>query len=699
MGAAAEKRPARKKRAQLDGSLLTLAREKLKSSGLTLEDGDRLGIEPLDAVQTAALHASFNAVPSLKINYYDLDGRPLTSWPKHPPFYRVRYLDAPNDFAKATEGKAMRYAQEPDSGVCCYFPRGTVVDWPTVATDPTQSLLITEGELKAAKACVEGFPCIGLGGVYNFKSSKRGVLFLPELTRIDWVRRNVYIAYDSDANRNPNVCAALNELAEELMERGAYPYMVALPDVVEGGKTGLDDFLVHESRERLLAAIEDAQPLTLADSLWRLNDRVVYVRDPGLVIECKTRLKMSPTAFTQHAYATSSYPERIVKSNGSVSLKKVSAATAWMKWELRHEVDGMTYAPGREPYIVEGRNRQYNSWPGWGCTPEPGDVQPFLDLVAHLFTGTEAQAQRWFLDWCAYPLQFPGVKLFTSVAMHGIRHGTGKSFIGYTLGKIYGENFTEINQTHLHSSFNEWAENKQFVLGDDVTGSDRRQDADMLKKLITQKELRVNPKYVASYVVPDCINYFFTSNHPDAFFLEDDDRRFFIHEVTVGPLPEEFYKRYDEWYRKGGAAHVFDFLLKRKLDKFNPAAPALRTSARERMIADVKSDLGAWVARLIAAPDSVLKLGDAKLTSDIYTNAELLRLYDPTGKTKTTANGLGRELRRAGVKQAYGGMPMRIGDSIDRYYIVRNVEQWTKAPRADIVTHIMQGNSPKAAKF
>ena len=58
-------------------------------------------------------------------------------------------------------------------------------------------------------------------------------------------------------------------------------------------------------------------------------------------------------------------------------------------------------------------------------------------------------------------------------------------------------------------------------MGDDVTGSDKRADADFLKKLITQKELRVNVKYLPAYTVKDCINYFFTANHPDSFFLED----------------------------------------------------------------------------------------------------------------------------------------------------------------------------------
>jgi hypothetical protein len=32
------------------------------------------------------------------------------------------------------------------------------------------------------------------------------------------------------------------------------------------------------------------------------------------------------------------------------------------------------------------------------------------------------------------------------------------------------------------------------------------------------------------------VNYYLTSNHADALFLEDEDRRFFVHEVMVNPL-------------------------------------------------------------------------------------------------------------------------------------------------------------------
>jgi hypothetical protein len=513
-------------------------------------------------------------------------------------------------------------------------------------------------------------------------------MWLPSLEPIIWARRHTYICFDSDYRQNVLVCHALQELAEALHQRGSFVHLVSLPQLPQVEKVGLDDFLVQCAPEQFRQLLHEAEPLGLARTLFDLNDKYVYVASPGLVLNQRTHDKISPAAFKEHVAAPLEYQERELKKDGVISYKPVAAAAAWLRWPLRCEVSKLTYKPG-EPKFLVNSPPIYNIWSGWGVQPKKGSVKPFLTLIDHLFTNAEPEAKQWFLRWCAYPLRYPGSKLFSSVVLHGIKHGTGKSFIGYTLGKIYGENFTEISQIDLHSHFNEWCEGKQFVMGDDVTGSNKRADADFLKKLITQKSIRINAKYVASYVVPDCINYFFTANHPDSFFLEDDDRRFFIHEVQVAPLEEDFYKEYELWLETDGAAAVFDYLLKLELGDFNPAAPAFRTAAKERMIANVQSDLATWVRQLLMNPDYILRVGDVKLSSDLYTAKELLQLYQPHGGGQLTANGLGRELARAGVQQVARGMQLRLKDgSQGRYYAIRNATTWLGKQPKECAAHI-----------
>ena len=681
----------RKVAAPVDPVTMDLFLEKLALSGLDQGDAIALGIEPVAPADTAALNFSFDAKPALRLNYFDAWGKPMADWPASDPFYRLRYLGSTIEFAAiADRSKDRRYVQLPGSLPCLYLPR--TYNWADALPDTDISLIITEGELKAAAGVKAGFPVMGLGGVWNFRCSKYGMDLLPALEDFDWRRRNVYVVFDSDLSTKEGVVAALRQLAVELERRGAFVYLAWLPEVLgPDTKVGLDDFLVFHgasAEAEFTALLHDADALGLTKSLFELNERYVYVANPGLLIDKVTQAKHKPDALKSHLAAPLTTSIKELTAEGLVRYKRVSAGAEWMKWPLRAEVHRITYAPGGSRLVTENGLVGYNTWAGWGCKPVKGDVTPFRKLLDHLFTGTNKATRQWFERWLAYPLQYPGSKVFSSAVIHGRRHGTGKSLVGYTMAEIYGVNFTEIKQDDLHTNFNEWAENRQFVMGDDVTGSNKRQDNDILKKLITQKMNRVNPKYVPSYEVRDCINYLFTSNHADSFFLEDDDRRFFIHEVMVAPLPEEFYMEYGLWLASGGASAVFDYLMNLDLGDFNPNAPALNTNAKERMIADVRSDLGSWTRHLLESPDVVLKVGEIAIQKDLFTNKDLLMLYDPTGRTGTTANGLGRELRRAGAIQVLDGRPIKTKAGQDRYYILRNPERWAKATPAEVVAHL-----------
>jgi hypothetical protein len=87
------------------------------------------------------------------------------------------------------------------------------------------------------------------------------------------------------------------------------------------------------------------------------------------------------------------------------------------------------------------------------------------------------------------------------------------------------------------------------------------------------------------------------------------------------------------------------------------------------------------VSQLKADPDMVLRVGKVKVAGDLFTAAELLRIYNPI-ESKVTANGLGRELRRSGVPMFNKGKTVRSTKGMNRYFIVRNTEKWLRASHA-----------------
>lgn len=653
-----------------------MGKEKLGSSGLTTDVANTLGLYEIPSAMQ--LNDRFDARPSLVIPYMGLDGLPMASHPKWPDFYRIRYLEKGKDFKALATDKEQRYAQPPRTGTCAYFP--ATEKWTDIAKDWTIDLIITEGELKAAAACMNGWHTIGLGGVWNFRATGEGWFFLPELEKINWRLRNVYICFDSDYAEKPQVCGAINRLGEELQERGAVVRVLLLPDVTEDGKTGLDDYFLIHDNDDFKELLEQSEHIGMGRALWGINKEILYVENPGLIVVEETAQKIAAGQFKEHSrWATVNTVERTVSAEGEIKIKKVPAAPVWLRWPFRRSVTKVTYEPG-QPKITE--NNEFNQWPGWGCKPVKGNVKPFLQLVDFLFADMEKNAKEWFLDWLAFPIQNPGVKMFSAVLVWGVVQGTGKSLIGYSMGQVYGKNFKEIKDENLEGGYTSWAENKQFIMGDEISGSDNRQYANTLKRLVSQRTVEINVKYIPEYDVPDCINYYFTSNHGDAFFLEDTDRRYVVVEVTGMPLEEQFYTDYDKWlWKDGGPSALFHWLLERKISStFNPAAAGPRTKAKERMIQSGKGDLASWVGDMTRHPEQILRFGAMRYTRDLFTSKELLAMYEAQHiNSKVSAVGLGRALSTAGLPQMDGGAALRGPDgTMGRYFAVRNVAYWRK---------------------
>lgn len=612
--------------------------------------------------------------PAYALPYFDLDGRPTG-------FCRWRFLeDTRSAWERETDKKPLRYAQPPSTMPELYLP--PLIDWRRIAEDPAVPLVITEGEKKAACLTALGRPCAGLGGVYSFKSTKRGQPLIRHLREFDWKDRDVVVCYDSDAHTNPMVVAARNELCRTLLELGALPRIADLPGAEDGAKRGLDDVAAQDGADYLLECLDAAQSYAASAALHDLNGEVAYVRDPGLVVVLEDGRQMRATDFAHHAYANRHYYEESMTADGKPKLTKKSAATAWLQWERRFELARMTYRPGADRVTPDGC---YNTWKGWGCEPRKGPVGPWRKLLDRLFDGFPEE-RRWFERWCALPLQRPGAKMFTCALLWGVETGTGKSLVGKTLGRIYGENYVLIGDKELQDGRNEWARNRQFVMGDDVTGQEQRKYADRLKAMITQEMIRIDVKYVPSYSVPDLINYLFTSNHPDAMFLEDRDRRDFVHEVSSRPMSRAETDEYFAWLDGGGASHLFHHLLHLDVGEQRPEDRAPETAARAAMIDDGHSQLARWVRRLRDAPDAVLTAGTAALAGDLWTSQDLVRVYDPGEQTRTTASAMSRELKRAGLRQVYGGNQVRMADgTLARLFAVRDAERWLKEQKSERV--------------
>ena len=248
--------------APLDSILFPQHLADLRRSGLSDEQIRRCGFRSSsDPAQIATWlgwkHQAKAIGPCLCIPFFRADGERLD-------YVRVK----PDNPRKSKEGgKPIKYESPVRAANRAYFPPSTRA----ALTDACQALIVTEGEKKSAKADQEGFPCIGLVGVYgwmkgrpkNAEGKGEGPReMIPDIAAVVWRNRKVYIGFDSDLARNPNVRWAEWHLSEALRNAGAEVLALRIPSASDGSKQGLDDFLTaagEDAFKELLAAAEPVQ--------------------------------------------------------------------------------------------------------------------------------------------------------------------------------------------------------------------------------------------------------------------------------------------------------------------------------------------------------------------------------------------------------------------------------------------------------
>jgi hypothetical protein len=707
---------------------------KAATSCLTVQDVKTLQFEPYEEGHELEIYPA--GLAGFRIPYFKLDGKVDDK------IFRFRILQDPKGWAAVTEPekKPRRYTQPGGTQCGVYLPPLLDKTWAQIAKDPKIPVIITEGELKAACACKLGLGAtIGLGGVYNWRSAREGQDLLPILDAFEWSPRDVGLSFDSDSKTNPMVRMAASRLAYVLGKRGALVRWIQLPPAEDGSKQGVDDFVYSFAKPEKRGSKPEAMDFSTGvdkfgellmntaeigpgRELYRLNNEVAFIQSTAEVIELATGNVYSPTAFSEARYKNRTYNETL-EANGKMTTK--FAAKEWLSFSLRNDVTKLAYDPTSANMITE--EGAYNTWHAqrWPLTPMKTFVDPISGakrimstapwerLFKQVFGDLSEVHQLWVRQWFAYPIQKPGTKLYTAMLVWGRGQGIGKSLIAELMEDVYGRNYGLVNHDQLMGTFTEWAENKQFILGDEISVGDKRGIATKLKEMITRRTIRIDIKNRKTYTVRDCINFYFTSNSENAIYIENDARRYFIHNVEKQTMSPPEYVAIRRWWREeGGAARMFHY-FKHEVDlgaqevavpegtvgavksegggyvvhvpAFEPTAPAPVTLAKQEMAVAGRSEIEEWAFELVRDPSSFLKSDHLKY--DLFRTEDLLKaleLAEPNRHNRVGHKGVAAALANAGVfKIANGQNGAVVYGSRTRLWALRNVDRYRKMGAAE----------------
>jgi P4 family phage/plasmid primase-like protien len=230
----------------------------LASSGLTPSQMYIAG--HFSADQNTAKELVGCGVSGLILNYCDLSGKPYLKKDGRK-FYRIK-----PDWGDRKTDDSPKYLSPTGEGCRPYFSR--LYLWAKAIKSTKIDLWETEGEKKGDCGCANGLAVIAFGGVDGWVDScdRNGTeelkesRVLPELREINWQYRRVNQCFDSDIIEKIPVQIALAKRAHSLSGYGARPYLVLLPNEIDGSKNGLDDFVVRHGIDALkLLAKESSQ--------------------------------------------------------------------------------------------------------------------------------------------------------------------------------------------------------------------------------------------------------------------------------------------------------------------------------------------------------------------------------------------------------------------------------------------------------
>ena len=558
----------------------TVKSNKLRSSGLSALCAKKLGIALYSAARTAKLQDHYREALSLFIPYYDLQGKRTT-------YHRVRYMET------VGFGAGRKYDCPKGHPPQAYFPK--TLDWQSIIKDVSRTITITEGELKAACAARNKIECIGLGGVWSWKSKKLGMSFLPELEAFEWEGRRVEICYDSDIADKIQVRSALIALSRELVARGAECSMVILPNAPNGDKLGLDDYIVLNGVKKFVALErlpiqEDEATKQDLFSNWvyvKVDDDVLDFSG-GDVISYRSRAHFMNA--TQHLRAL----------NDDDKMKP--AATLWYNDPSRHVVHRRVFDPGTtERFTQHGPNQIpcLNVYRGLAVEPRRGDVGPMLKLIDVLVDG-RSDLRHWLLQWLAYPLQKPGTKLQQCVYIYSVMQGVGKSALGEVMLDIYGRftHGTMLSEDDFFGAWNSWIESNLFAFCDDLSFDGSKKSRASFKRAITAESLELSAKYRTSMAISNRCNFYFTGNSPGGLPLESSgtNRRALILEIRKELGTHWFTNTFDHWRKSNGPSHWLWYLLNYDTSGFAVHGNALDTAETELAVESTRSVMEGTIA-------------------------------------------------------------------------------------------------------
>jgi hypothetical protein len=344
-------------------------------------------------------------------------------------------------------------------------------------------------------------------------------------------------------------------------------------------------------------------------------------------------------------------------------------------YTMRHFYKSVDFMPYLIPPTIED-TEIFNLFEGFrfpfielsnnGEQKEPLSVIPWINHIHDVVCSGNAEAAKTIIQWLAHIIQKPTEKSFAIILFGG--QGTGKSIlyefftrcIGKDLGLQVGklEDLTQTHNTHLRG--------KLIINANEATNEPCIRDVNILKGLITETDLIINPKNVNQYTVSNFSRLMITSNYKHCMRLDKDDRRYFCLQISDNKKNNDDYfaPLIDGLTNENTQRDFFNYLANYDLSDFKHQRPPITKMKRDLIESNV-SNLISFIKdicenNLYEIPFEQDKDEIFVSLKDLYREYDLWCRHNDTKGRKSSREALHEPMHaELGVEKTMGPRPAR----------------------------------------
>lgn len=297
------------------------------------------------------------------------------------------------------------------------------------------------------------------------------------------------------------------------------------------------------------------------EKIEKLNEEYAVVQLNGKTVIMKEIVEPTFNRPDVHFYSISDFNHWFANKlviDPERPKNQISISKLWLKSPHRRQYQGIVFSPEKDVPCF------YNLWRGFGIEPKQGDWSLMRDHIFKVIANGDQTVYDYIIHWMADLVQNPGGRRpGVSIVLRG-EQGTGKGCFVTNLGQIVGNHFLHItNQRQLTGRFNQHLKDALLVFVDEGIWAGNRETGGILKAMITENRLMIEPKGKDIFSVMNHVRLIFASNDKWVVPAGTGDRRFLVLDVNNSHSRDrDWFKSIWEQMDNGGREAMLHDLLK-----------------------------------------------------------------------------------------------------------------------------------------